>query len=174
MSKLLHPALLAVLALGGCSGGDYGDLDTYMAEMRARPQGAIEPIPTFKPYKAFTYAAQTARPPFDPMPEVQPDTPEDDGEDIAPNLQRSKEFLESFSIESLSMVGTLEQRSQRWALMTDAQGGVHRVQVGNFIGLDHGRIEEITDSWVRVTEITSNGVGGWARRPRVIEITGQN
>ena len=42
--------------LGGC-GGDFADLDAYMAEVKARPVGAIEPIPTFKPYQSFTYSA---------------------------------------------------------------------------------------------------------------------
>ena len=46
------------LALAGCLGGDdFSDLQAYMDEVRARPQGAIEPLPKFQPYEAFTYSA---------------------------------------------------------------------------------------------------------------------
>ena len=92
MAKLVYPTLLLSLLVGGCGSGDFTDLDAYMAEMQARPVGTIDPIPTFKPYKAYTYAAQTMRPPFDPMPEVVPDTPENTS-DVTPDLQRSREFF---------------------------------------------------------------------------------
>ena len=59
-------ASLAVCAalLGGCGSG-FSDLDAYMAEVKARPRGTIEPVPVFEPYTSFTYSAQTMRAPFD-------------------------------------------------------------------------------------------------------------
>ena len=56
---LLAPGLLS------CADRGFSDLDAFMAEKRARPGGVIEPIPTFKAYEAFAYAATTLRSPFD-------------------------------------------------------------------------------------------------------------
>ena len=63
-AKRTASLVLCAALLGGC-GGDFADLDAYMAEVKARPVGAIEPIPTFKPYQSFTYSAQSMRAPFD-------------------------------------------------------------------------------------------------------------
>ena len=61
--------LLTLLASGAflmaCSGRDFSDLDSFMAEKLARPGGIIAPIPTFKAYEAFAYSATTQRSPFD-------------------------------------------------------------------------------------------------------------
>lgn len=50
-SRLVLVAGFALLA--GCGvGGDFSDLRIYMDEVRAKPKGAIEPLPTFQPYES--------------------------------------------------------------------------------------------------------------------------
>ena len=56
-----------LLGLAGCgSSSDFDDLRSYMDEVRAKPKGAIEPLPTFQPYESFTYRAASLRSPFQP------------------------------------------------------------------------------------------------------------
>ena len=88
--------------LGGC-GGDFSDLDAYMAEVRARPVGAIEPIPTFKPYQSYSYSAQSLRAPFD-IPLTAKEVALQTGRVVKPDLLRAREFLERFNIEGLATV----------------------------------------------------------------------
>lgn len=58
---------LSLAALAGCGGGsDFGDLQQFMDEVRAKPKGTIEPLPAFIPYEAFTYSAAALRHPFQP------------------------------------------------------------------------------------------------------------
>lgn len=157
--------------LGGC-GGDFADLDTYMAEVKARPVGAIEPIPTFKPYQSFTYSAQSMRAPFD-IPLSAKEAAVQVGKTVKPDLLRAREFLERFNIEGLQMVGTLTQKGTLWALVKDEESGVHRVRIGNYLGKNHGRIVATTETEISVMEIVPNGVGGWIERPRTIKLTEQ-
>ena len=162
--------LVAIAALlGGCS-GDFSDIDSWMAEVNAKPRGTIEPIPVFKPYESFTYAAQSLRAPFDPPPEPGEQNIVKTGKEVKPDLLRAREFLERFDIEQLNMVGTLSQSSTLWALLADGEGGVHRVRVGNYIGKDHGRIVEATETSLSVEEIVPSGGGGWILRPRTIKL----
>ena len=73
----------------------------------------------------------------------------------------------------LSMVGTLERDGVSWTLIGDPQGGVHRVKVGNFLGRHHGKIVEMTETYVAVVEIVSDGTkDGWVERPRTIKLSG--
>ena len=102
--------LLSGVVLGGCSGRDFSDLDTFMEEKRARPGGIIAPIPTFKAYEAFGYSATTLRSPFDRPIEVREIAQLQAIAAIKPDNNRAKEFLEQFTFDSLRMVGTLERK----------------------------------------------------------------
>ena len=161
--------IFVVALLGGC-GGDMSDIDSWMVEVKARPKGAIEPIPVFKPYESFTYSAQSLRAPFDMPPSAEELASMKPAENVKPDLLRPREFLERFSIEQLSMVGTLSQNGTMWALVADGEGGVHRVRVGNYLGKDHGKIVETTETSIAVDEIVPNGTGGWIQRPRTIKL----
>lgn len=161
---------LLLVALQGC-GGSYQDLDAFMAEAKARPAGAIKPIPPFKAYKAFNYSAAGMRSPFDRPVEVREITELSIKSAVKPDETRTKEFLEQFSLDSLSMVGTLEQGGVQWALIQNRDGGVYRVKAGNYVGRNHGRIVEMGENYISVVEIVPNGVDGWIERPRTIKLT---
>lgn len=165
--------LVSALALSACSGDDFSDLDAFMAEKRARPGGIIAPIPTFKAYEAFAYSATTLRSPFDRPIEVREIAQLQAIAAIKPDENRAKEFLEQYTFDSLRMVGTLERSGTNWSLIKDPDGGVHRVTMGNFLGRHHGKIVEMTDTYVAVVEIVSDGSeDGWVERPRTIKLSG--
>ena len=102
-AKRTASLVFCAVLLGGC-GGDFADLDAYMAEVKARPVGAIEPIPTFKPYQSFTYSAQSMRAPFD-IPLSAREAAVQVGKTVKPDLLRAREFLERFNIEGLRRRG---------------------------------------------------------------------
>jgi len=176
MNALLRALLstsVSVFVLTGCSKADFSDLDTFMEEKRSRPGGIIAPIPTFKAYEAFAYSATTLRSPFDRPIQVREIAQLQAVSAIKPDENRAKEFLEQFTFDSLQMVGTLERDDTSWTLIKDPQGGVHRVRVGNFLGRHHGKIVDMTDTFVGVVEIVSDGTAdGWVERPRAIKLSG--
>ena len=167
-TALLAPALL----LTGC-GGDFADLDAFMAQKMARPGGVIAPIPTFKAYEAFAYSATTLRSPFDRPLEVREIAQLKAVKTVKPDETRVKEFLEQYTFDSLDMVGTLARDGTNWTLIRDPDGGVHRVTLGNFLGRNHGKIVEMTDNYVAVVEIVTDGTqDGWVERPRQLKLSG--
>ncbi len=144
-----------------------------MAEKRARPGGIIAPIPTFQAYEAFAYSATALRSPFDRPVEVRDITQMQAISAIKPDEKRAREFLEQYTFDSLTMVGSLERGGTQWSLIRDPDGGVHRVRLGNYLGRNHGRIVEMTDTFVAVVEIVSDGTAdGWVERPRTIDLSG--
>ena len=172
-SRTCATILASALLLVGCGSRDFADLDSFMAEKRARPGGIIAPIPTFKAYEAFSYSATTLRSPFDRPIEVREIAQLQAISSIKPDNTRAKEFLEQFTFDSLAMVGSLERGQSNWTLIKDPEGGVHRVMAGNFLGRHHGKIVEMTDTYVGVVEIVSDGTeDGWVERPRSIKLSG--
>lgn len=161
--------LIPLAVLSGCGAGDFTDLQSYMDEVRARPKGAIEPLPKFQPYEAFTYTASALRSPFQPSVKIDILAQQRGSKDIKPDETRIKQFLEGFNIEVFEMVGTLSNGADLNALVRGA-GGVHRVKVGDYLGRNNGRIVSIKDSSVDVIEIVPDGEGGWLERPRSIPL----
>ena len=88
---------------------------------------------------------------------------------VKPDSNRSKEYLEAFSVESLTMVGTLEKDGEFFALVNDELGSVHYVKEGNYLGKNHGKIVRATPTNIQIMEIISAG-GGWLERPRTLEL----
>lgn len=173
--KLRHWGLIVgVLFLSGCAGGDrFADIRQFMAEVEQMPKGSIPPLPEFEPYQAFTYGAANQRSPFEPPIIVPPRTEEQKrNAGVKPPQNHVKQYLERFPLTSLAMVGTLQKDNSTFALIEDSDGGVHRVQVGDYMGDKWGQIESIEDTRIDVTEIVSDGAGGWLRRPRTVELRG--
>lgn len=175
MNKVLRNAVALfapTLLLAGC-GGDFSDLDAFMAQKKARPGGIIAPIPTFKAYEAFAYSATTLRSPFDRPLEVREIALLQAVKTVKPDETRVKEFLEQYTFDSLDMVGTLARDGTNWTLIRDPDGGVHRVTLGNFLGRNHGKIVEMTDNYLGVIEIVTDGTqDGWVERPRQLKLSG--
>lgn len=161
---------LVTLMLAGCgAGGDYADLQAYMDQVRAKPKGAIEPLPKFQPYEAFTYNASSLRSPFQPPVKIDLAVKQKGSKVVKPDETRVKQFLEGFNIETFEMVGTLSRDSQMFALVKGA-GGVHRVRIGDYLGRNDGKIVAISEGKIDVIEIVPDGEGGWLERPRSLTL----
>ncbi|TNF06308.1 MAG: pilus assembly protein PilP [Deltaproteobacteria bacterium] len=174
MAKLSRSLLViaSFFLVAGCAlDGDHQDLRDFMREVKARPAGDIEPIPTFHAYKNFRYGAVAMRSPFEP-PLVLADGDMAAGKSTvdAPDESRKKEYLEGFNFASLSMVGVLSKNGQMWALIDDGSGGIHRVSVGNYLGKNFGRIKTLTEAKVEVVEVVPDGKGSWVERPRTLAL----
>jgi type IV pilus assembly protein PilP len=93
-----------------------------------------------------------------------------DQSNVKPDLDRPKEVLEYYQIGQLRLVGTLQRNDSPtlWALVSDNEGGVHRVKSGQFMGKNHGKVVEVYEDRVDLIEIVPNGNGGWIERPRTV------
>jgi type IV pilus assembly protein PilP len=165
--RWLPIVLLVVAGLSACAGSN-DDLEKYIDEVKARPGGRIEPLPEITPYEVFVYKADAEgfRSPF------VPDAPQVAAGAAAgstrPDPQRSREFLEQFSLDTLQMVGTLELGGTNYGLVQTADGLIHRVIPGNYMGQNDGRIVAVNDSEIELIEIISDGIGGYVEREAAV------
>lgn len=162
---------VSLLLLSGCSGEKHGDLVTYIEKIKARKAGPIPPLPEVKPYESFTYEKNDRRDPFAPfIEEIRSEQVRDDG--LTPDINRKKEALEEFPLDSLKYVGTLEKKGIVWALISAPDNTVYRVQVGNHMGSNYGEILTITENEITLKEIIPNGAtGGWMDRNSSISLS---
>jgi type IV pilus assembly protein PilP len=162
---------LAIVGLGlvvSACGSDQRDLQAWIDGVKARPGGAIEPLPEIRPAPSFVYEAGDRRSPFVPE---QPVRAPQTAEGVGPDLDRPREPLESEPLDALTMVGTLRNATGSFGLVQASDGLVHRVTVGNFMGQNYGRITNITESEIQLVEIIRDGLGGYYERPASIGLS---
>ena len=175
ISKIMRGSSFAtIIALGllisACT-QDAADLRAYVAEVKSRPGGKLPDIPyppppptipdisqKSDPFKSFLAdeLSNTARP-------IDPKEP--------PWPPRNHEELERYALDSLRMVGTLEQQKEQWGLIRDPDGVIHRVKTGNFMGQNHGKILEVSERRIHLMEKVPDGRGSWDERDAEISLT---
>ncbi|WP_456375247.1 pilus assembly protein PilP [Thiolapillus sp.] len=161
--KYLVPSLM-ILLLAGCASRDMSDLRSYVEEVKNRPPTPIEPIPQIKQSETYLYAGSEGRNPFVPTEDVSDAMVADTGTGPRPDPNRRKEELESYPLDSLRMVGTLDQNQAVWALVQSPDGTIHRVKAGNYLGQNDGRIISIEEEKINVVELIPNSGGGYLER----------
>jgi type IV pilus assembly protein PilP len=167
----LSTLALMSLVLVACQRNDnLGDLQAFVDEVKSRPGEPVEPVPEFVPYEGFVYSAASLRSPFDIPLVIDNESTAVLSQDVEPDFERMREPLESQALSEMSMVGMLVRNGSYEALIEDAFGEVHRVGVGNYLGRNHGRIENISNTQLNIIEIVPSGSGGWVERPQTLTL----
>lgn len=165
MKKLV---IFSLVLLTACSSGsDTDDLQVFVSETLNTQRGRIKPLPEFQPYSAYVYGASALRSPFE-SPAVFEEMASAMANTVdAPDETRRKEALENFSLGELSLVGTLTKSDSDSlkALVKTTSGSVHTVEVGDYMGKNHGKIINVSESKIDLIEVVPNGSGGWISRP---------
>lgn len=166
--KTMKVGLMVSLFAGLAScASDFDLMKERMDAIRAQPRGRVEPPPEFTPMPTFTYASHQLRSPFVPPVTLEDLVAADPSKKVAPDFSRPQEYLEKYGLEALRMRGTITRPgSTLYGLVEDADGGVQRIKVGNYMGKNHGKIVEITQGQINIMEIVPDGRDGWVERPR--------
>jgi len=164
-------AALAMALLAGCQ-MDNSDLETYIEQVKARPGGDIEPIPTIEPHEPYIYPGHE-RSPFDSsvIARPLPAPPEGTPGTAAVDFDRPREPLEDFPLDSLRMVGSLEQEGVPYALVRTPDRTIQSVTEGNYMGQNHGRIVDITVDEIRLIEVVPDAFGGYVERENTVALS---
>jgi type IV pilus assembly protein PilP len=166
--KSIMFSLLVAGLTSGCS-NDVTDLNEFISQTKLKHLGSVRPLPQFKPYQNFIYTATELRDPFEAT--FQAESESSDTGDSAQKEERPKEPLENFPLDTLRMVGLLEQNKQVWGLIKDPQNLVHRVQTGNYAGQNEGQIVSVSEDQIELIEIIPDGLGGYIERSASLGIS---
>ncbi|MBL4582071.1 MAG: pilus assembly protein PilP [Gammaproteobacteria bacterium] len=162
----------ASLLIAACSPvNNFTDLEAFVNDVNSRPSAPVEPVPEFVPYEGFIYGAASSRSPFDIPVIIDNESGVVLRQDVEPDFERISELLENQSLSELAMVGRITSTAGIFeALIEDGFGEVHRVGVGDYMGRNYGRIEEISDMQLNMIEIVPSGNGGWVERPQTLTL----
>ncbi len=180
MRKLLGNLVLmgGLISIGfvvGCSGkSDLTELQTYVDGVSGKKTPPPNLLPEFKVFESEVYTSSRRRSPFAPPEVLEEQRQITMKQGPRPNMMRNREEMEFYPLESLKVVGTLRGTTGLWALIQAPLGFIHRVQVGNYIGQNYGKVAFIDESGIKITEFIPDGTGGWKKRPSFLPIVENN
>ena len=168
------PATFAVLAVASilvsCS-AEHEELRQWMEQQRREVKPSITPIQAPKKFYPQPYTSAQAVEPFS----VQKLTVALKQEARQPNsllsaeLNRRKEPLEAYPLDSMSMVGSVNRQGRPFALLrVDAL--LYQVKVGDHLGQNYGRITKIDETEIAMREIVQDAAGEWIERPATLQL----
>lgn len=162
----LLPAGLALAALlGGCTPASDPELAQWMAQQKRQLRLGVVPLAVAAGYVAENYDPAVGLDPFSVQKMTQALSRETvvsaaSKALIAPELQRPKEPLEAMPLDSMVMVGSLVKAGQVVGLLKVNQL-LYPVRVGNYLGLNYGRITRLDEKSISVREVVATLDGGW-------------
>lgn len=162
--------LTLLFGLTACGGDQTEDLQSYVAEIKARQKSHIPPLPEPQEFEVFTYNDATLRDPFVPTAVIQA-AEDTDNNGLRPDMTRERDALEQYALGSLKMMGSIEKNGQRWALIRASDGTLYRTKLGRHLGQNNGEIISITESTLELKEIVPDGLGGWIERLSTLAVT---
>lgn len=160
----------AVLLLSACS-AELDELRQWMDQQRREVKPNVAPLQPPKKFDPQPYTSAQAVDPFSTQKLTvalkqearQPNSM------LAAELNRRKEPLESFPLDSMSMVGSVNKQGQPYALLrVDAL--LYQVKVGDYLGQNYGRITRIAETEVALREIVQDAAGEWIERPSTLQL----
>jgi type IV pilus assembly protein PilP len=152
------------MLMTGCS-NEQEDVGRWMEKEAVGLVGRVDPLPEIKIFPVVGYlAVSDVREPFDPA-RIQLTVGQRPNSEPPPEVSpvRAREPLEAFPLESLKMVGLLTQGKQVHALV-QAEQALYQVHVGNFMGLDYGKITMIAEDAIELQEFIEDPNEGWVTR----------
>ncbi|TSD54761.1 pilus assembly protein PilP [Variovorax sp. KBS0712] len=172
VAKVLWLAL-ATLGLSACGDSDQEDLQRWMVEQRAQIKPSVPPISEPKKFTPQAYTEASSFEPFNMLKLTQALRRESNqpstSELIAPELARRKEALEAFPLDTMAMVGSMNRNGQPVALVR-VDKLLYKVRVGEYLGLNYGRITRINETEVALREVVQDAAGEWIERVATLQL----
>jgi type IV pilus assembly protein PilP len=165
--------LIVTINLTGCGNSDTQEIQQWMNQVKRNAKVTVKPVPPPTQFSPFVYEAHGVVEPFHPdkleilFAKAKASA---SGSGIkAPDMDRRKELLESYPLDTIKMVGALNKRGMTFAVLR-IDGAVHHAKVGNYIGMNFGMITHIDENAINIKEVIQDASGEWVERDAKLEL----
>lgn len=152
--------------LAACGSGKGDDLDKFIEDAANDMRPKIDPLPEVKPYIPLLYNQDgSLNDPFRPR------KAQAKSGSVQPDLNRPREALEAYPLETLKYVGMLSKQKLTYALIKTPDNSIQQVKIGNYLGQNFGIVTDINDNSVMLKEIVQDELAGdWIERSSSINL----
>jgi type IV pilus assembly protein PilP len=135
---------------------------------RNQTQPKVQPLPAPKQFVPEPYQNASVVEPFSSQKLTQAlmrDSSQaaSNGALVAPELKRRREPLEAFSLDAMTLVGSISKAGRPVALVK-VDNLLYQVRPGNYLGQNFGKVTKISETEVTLREIVQDAGGEWVER----------
>ena len=164
-------SLVAAGALLSACGGEQQELTQWMEQQRREVKPSVEPLTPPKKFTPQPYLALGGVEPFSSQKLAvalrqearQPNSL------LSAEINRRKEPLEAYPLDSMSMVGSVTRAGRQFALLK-VDNLLYQVKSGDYLGQNYGKITRITETGVALREIVQDAGGEWIERDSALSL----
>ena len=170
-ARIVTGALAAAMLLAGCGDSDVREVRDWMEQVKRDTHPAVKPLPEPKDFLPYAYGARQAVDPFNPnklLGELARVAATSNNPN-QPDLQRPREQLETYPLDTMQMVGTMEKGGVRFALL-QVDRSLYQVRAGQRIGQNFGVVTHVGDDAVDIREVVQDAAGEWTGRMSKLEL----
>jgi type IV pilus assembly protein PilP len=161
----------AALLLAGCGDSDVKEVRDWMDQVKHDTRPAVKPLSEPKDFIPYAYNTGDALEPFsqdkllNQLAKAAATAPDPN----KPDMQRPRELLESFPLDTMQMVGTLQKGGTNYALL-QIDRSVYQVRAGQHIGQNFGIVTRVGDDAIHIREVVQDAAGEWVERLAKLEL----
>lgn len=161
---------VAVSALTAC-GGEQEELRAWMEQQRHEVQPNVPPLSPPQKFNPQAYLGADGIEPFSvqKLAGALKQEAKQPNSAVASELNRRKEPLEAFPLDSMTMVGSVTKQGVQFALLK-VDGLLYQVKAGEYLGQNYGKILKITETEITLREIVQDAAGEWVERPTSLQL----
>lgn len=165
---------LFLVSVSGCADSDQEELSAWMLRERNSIRPDVKPIPEPTKFEPYAYGGERFVEPFSSeklasILKSGQSLPSGQSALIEPELNRRKQPLEAFPLDSMKMVGSLN-RNGRLVGLLKVDALLYQVTPGSYIGQNYGRILKIEENQIILREIVQDAAGEWIERPAALQL----
>lgn len=163
-------AWTAAVTLTACS-DPHEELQAWMDEQRRDARPRVSPLVPPRKFDPQPYLASQAVEPFS-IQKLQVAIKQESRQPnslLSPEMNRRREPLEAYPLDSLSMVGSLVRSGRTYALLR-ADNLLYQVKVGDYMGQNYGRVTRITETEIALRELVPDTLGEIVERASTLTL----
>lgn len=165
-------SLLALLAitLAGCS-GEQEELTQWMEQQKREVKPNVQPLSPPKKFVPQPYIALNGVEPFSAqkLTVALKQEAKQPNSLLAAEINRRKEPLEAYPLDSMAMVGSVTRGGRPYALLR-VDNLLYQVKPGDYLGQNYGKITKISETDVSLREIVQDAAGEWIERMSSLQL----
>jgi type IV pilus assembly protein PilP len=171
MSRTFLIMTATALLLAGCGDSDVREVRDWMTQVQHDTKPTVKPLPEPKDFIPYAYAAKDQVDPFSPsklLTELAK-AAQTSNDPNKPDLQRPREVLETYPLDTMRMVGTMAKGGTNYALV-QIDRSLYQVKPGQRIGQNFGIVTRVSDDAVNIREVVQDAAGEWVERMAKLEL----